>query len=111
MEIPETEKEAATARIECDVLFGDSVSAVQRRYRLDWANAKKLIDDLKPVATVKEGLKMACNEWAEDHTHLQNLCREVGYSEDDVEGNSYYVPGIIDLANLLRAKISPNDKV
>lgn len=98
-------------RIECDVLFGDSVSAVQRRYRLDWANAKKLMDDLKPLATTKKSLQVACNEWAEDHTHLQNLCREVGYSEDEVEGNSYGVPGIKELADMLRAKIPPNAKL
>ena len=108
MEKPETEKEAATARIECDALFGDSVSAVQRRYRLDWANAKKLLDDLSPVAIAKESFTMACNDWAEDHTHLQNLCRDVGYSKDEVEGNSYHVPGIAELADMLRAKIPQN---
>ena len=42
--------EAATARIECDVLFGDSVSAIQRQYRLNYSNARKLKDDLAPVA-------------------------------------------------------------
>lgn len=60
-------------------------------------------------------IKTLCECWAEDHTHLQNLCREVGYSEDEVEGNSYGVPGIMDLADMLRSKIppsdSPNDKV
>jgi hypothetical protein len=31
------------------VLFGDSVQALQRRYRLDYANAKKLQDDLASI--------------------------------------------------------------
>ena len=54
----------------------------------------------------------ACDEWAEDHTHLQNLCRAAGCTEHEVEGDRYYVPGIMQLADLLRAKLSsPNNSV
>ena len=54
----------------------------------------------------------ACEEWAEDHTHLQNLCRAAGCTEHEVEGDSYGVPGIIQLADLLRDKLSsPNTEV
>jgi hypothetical protein len=51
--------------------------------------------------------RMACVEWAEDHTHLQTLCRAAGCTEDEVEGSKYGVPGIMELADLLRDKLSP----
>lgn len=59
--------------------------------------------------TVKQSrhqVKLLCEEWAEDHTYLQCLCKEVGYSEDEVEGDSYGVPGIQQLAKMLRDKIT-----
>jgi len=43
-------------------------------------------------------------EWAETHTYLQNLCRKLGYSKKDVEGDSYFTPDIIDLADMIFAK-------
>ena len=54
---------------------------------------------------LKSMLRAMCQDWADDHTHLQKLCREVGYSDDEVDGNSYGVPDIIELADMLRAKI------
>jgi hypothetical protein len=45
--------------------------------------------------------RSACEEWAADHTHLQNLCRAVGRAEHEVEGDSYYVPSISELADML----------
>lgn len=45
-----------------------------------------------------------CQEWAEDHTYLQNLCRKAGFSEEEVEGDTYGVPGIMDLADMLFSK-------
>ena len=51
----------------------------------------------------------ACEDWAEDHTHLQKLCRAAGCAEHEVEGDRYGVPGIMQLADLLRDKLSlPN---
>jgi hypothetical protein len=32
-------------------------------------------------------IKLLCEDWAEDHTYLQNLCRRLGYSEVEVDGN------------------------
>jgi len=43
-------------------------------------------------------------DWAHDHTHLQKLCRELEFSEFEVEGDRFGVPGITDLADLLAAK-------
>lgn len=42
-----------------------------------------------------------CREWASDHTHLQSLCLKAGIGNDVVNGDSYGVPGIEDLANML----------
>lgn len=53
-------------------------------------------------------VKDLCRDWAEDHTHLQKLCREVGCTEFEVEGDSYGVPGVMDLADQLRRRIPSN---
>lgn len=45
-----------------------------------------------------------CQEWADDHTHLQNLCRAVGYDEHAVEGDSCGIRSISELADMLHAK-------
>lgn len=49
--------------------------------------------------------KIACQEWAEDHTYLQELCLKEGLTEDEVYGDSYGVPGIQDLVEMLVRKI------
>lgn len=47
-----------------------------------------------------------CNaDWAEDHTHLQNLCIQAGISSAAVNGDSYGVPGIIELAEMLAKEL------
>ena len=50
--------------------------------------------------------KTSCEEWADDHTHLQKLCREAGCTEYEVEGDSYGVPCISDLADFLAGKLA-----
>jgi hypothetical protein len=53
--------------------------------------------------------KRNCDDWAHDHTHLQNLCRKAGYDEHAVEGDSYGIRSITQLADMLMAKIAlPN---
>ncbi len=32
-------------------------------------------------------IKLLCDDWAEDHTYLQNLCRRLGYTDVEVDGN------------------------
>ena len=63
----------------------------------------------RELAKEREINRRACLDWAEDHSHLQRLCREVGCTEKEVEGDSYGVPGIRELADLLRRK-SQNKK-
>ena len=60
---------------------------------------QKELDDTKKI------LSNANDEWAEDHTKLQELCLKAGYSEKEVYGDRYYVPGIQCLAELLFNKI------
>ena len=53
--------------------------------------------------------KNDCDDWAHDHTHLQNLCRKAGYDEHAVEGDSYGIRSITQLGDMLMAKIAlPN---
>lgn len=60
----------------------------------------------KEVAYQKTALTNLHADWAEDHTHLQDLCRAAGATEFDVEGGSYGVPDIIELSDLLRNTLS-----
>lgn len=43
--------------------------------------------------------------WAEDHTHLQNICRKHGATEQEAEGDEYGIPDIQSLADWLDRKI------
>ena len=63
-------------------------------------------DEIEDMA---KRIRLQCDEWAEDHTHLQNLCREAGCSDLEIEGDNYGVPGIIDLANSLRDRLSSHN--
>lgn len=58
----------------------------------------------------REISRMSSVDWAEDHTHLQNLCRKAGATEREVEGDSYGVPGIMELADLLFEKLKEGAK-
>lgn len=65
-----------------------------------WASEQfdKLLSHIAALELQKIQL---CRDWAYDHTHLQKLCREAGVSEQEVEGNSYGIPDISDLADKL----------
>lgn len=62
---------------------------------------KDLEDQLTKVQSL---LTTSSVDWAETHTYLQSLCRKLGYTEKDIEGDSYFVPDIIDLADMIYAK-------
>ena len=69
-------------------------------------NKDELIVKMKQEIELQEALiKRHCDEWADDHTHLQNLCRKHGFSEARVEGDERGIPTISDLADLLDKKI------
>ena len=49
----------------------------------------------------KQKVEISCREWADDHTYLQDLCRKAGFTEQEVEGDSYGIPCISELARML----------
>jgi hypothetical protein len=66
------------------------------RYRESWIDRMvasearlKIIQLERERDEKQEIIRRSCVDWAEDHTRLQNLCREVGATEHEVEGDSY----------------------
>lgn len=50
--------------------------------------------------------RLEAEDWAEDHTHLQNLCREIGKTDADLLGDEEFSPaGIQELGNMLAAEV------
>lgn len=45
--------------------------------------------------------KLMALEWAEDHTHLQQLCLGLNVPAEKVNGDNFGVPGISDLGDML----------
>lgn len=56
-------------------------------------------------------IRAMCDDWAENHTHLQDLCREVGYGDFDVEGDGHGIRGIMELSDMLRVKAIPDEAI
>ena len=53
-----------------------------------------------------------CRDWAESHTHAQNVAKDLGVPSEMVDGDSYGVPGIEELVDMIAARVNPpNDKV
>lgn len=57
------------------------------------------------TAELQKKYEIANQDWAEDHTCLQNLCLKAGIAESKVLGDSYGVPCIQDLAEMLVEKL------
>jgi len=72
-------------------------------------NGKLIIDSLAAIEELDTLVKRCCDEWAEDHTHLQDLCRAAGCNDLEIDGDNYGVPGIIDLSNSLRDRLSSHN--
>lgn len=56
--------------------------------------------------TLKKIIENESRDWAEDHTALQNLCRKVGCTEQEVNGDSNGVPTVVELAEMLMEKLT-----
>lgn len=54
---------------------------------------------------VREMLRRECADWAEDYTYAQTVAKRVGVPAEKVEGDSYGVPGIQDLIDMIAARI------
>lgn len=58
-------------------------------------NAWDMVDPKEIIAAAwnaldksqEKRIKLLCEDWAEDHTYLQNLCRRLGYTDVEVDGN------------------------
>ena len=71
----------------------------------EMSEADKLLVDAKAaVAELQKLLWYECLDWADDHTHLEKLCRKHLPSEV-VDGDSYGAPGISDFADMLEKLI------
>lgn len=46
-------------------------------------------------------IKNLCDDWAEDDTHIENLCFKYGFTEDQVYGDSYFSLSLQDKVDLL----------
>jgi hypothetical protein len=92
--------ERPTPETDCESGFFDMETAVgaafARRLERERDEARAELKEKQEI------IHRSCVDWAEDHTYLQNLCREAGGTEQEIEGDSYGVPGIIDLANYLK---------
>ena len=62
----------------------------------------ELIAEIRRLNAV---VKTSCDDWASDHARLQQLAREAGCTELQVEGNSDGVPGILDLHESIAAAL------
>lgn len=112
----EANKDGASSGLAVGAGFGDGPTVEEALQYADglpadcWAD-RCIIELAAEVVRLRTINRHACEEWAEDHTHLQNLCRAAGCTEHEVEGDRYGVPGIMELADLLRDKLSsPNVK-
>lgn len=66
---------------------------------------KRLVDE---ILHLKREIHSLCLDWAEAHTYAQNVAKRY-LPESTVEGDSYGVPGIEELVDMLVALI-PEEK-
>lgn len=67
--------------------------------------AQLLSEARAEIDALQRSVDAHCMEWAEEHTHAQMAAKKVGIPEIAVEGNSYAVPGITELIDMIAAKI------
>jgi hypothetical protein len=58
------------------------------------------------VKKLRKMLRLDCIEWADDHTYAQKVAKRVGVPVDRVEGDSYGVPGIQDLIDMIAERVT-----
>jgi hypothetical protein len=56
------------------------------------------------IAHLKGQIESLCQDWVEHHTAAQKLALDMGIAPDRVEGDSYGVPGILDLLDMIRER-------
>ena len=65
----------------------------------------------KQVAEKQKIIEYMCLDWAHDHTYVENIAKKLGIPQDRIEGDSYGVPGIIELVDMIVEKIPPSTLV
>lgn len=60
----------------------------------------------RELATQKRINMTMCEEWASDHTHLQELCVKAGIPREQTEADENGGKGIDELADMLFAKLT-----
>jgi hypothetical protein len=88
-----------------------SAVAMMAPHQKERHNGKLLIESLAMIESLADRVRICCEEWADDHTRLQDLCREAGCTDFEIEGDNYGAPGVVDLAISLRDRVSHNAKV
>lgn len=87
-----------------------SAVAMMAPHQKERHNGKLLIESLAMIESLADRVRICCEEWADDHTRLQDLCREAGCTDFEIEGDSYGVPGVVDLAIALRDRVSSHNE-
>ncbi len=91
---------------ECGGEYGEHVAGCSFVSSTGSAEWSELRNELKGV---REMLRRECVDWAEDHTYAQTVAKRVGVPANKVEGDSYGVPGIQDLIDMIAERIPPNE--
>lgn len=86
-----------------------SAVAMMAPHQKERHNGKLLIESLEMMEELADRVRLCCEQWADDHTRLQDLCREAGCTDLEIEGDNYGVPGVVDLAIALRDRVSPHN--
>lgn len=60
---------------------------------------------LADLAATKRARETNNLDRSEDHTHLEELCLKAGVPTEKVDGDSYGVPGIMELGDLLLERV------
>lgn len=50
-------------------------------------------------------INLLCLDWADDLAQVQNIALKVGVSQEDIDGNKYFVPAIPEIVDMIAAKI------
>lgn len=73
-------------------------------HQMDRLGVKLLVEATDKIEEQQKMIKSLCEDWAESHTHAQNVAKRVGVPEAKVEGDSYGVPCIEELVDMIAQK-------
>lgn len=79
-------------------------------YSTQAAGILRIIDEIaaQSSAEKQKQIDLHCLDWAEAHTHAQNVALKLGVPKEKVEGDSNAVPGIVDLIDMIAEQAEAN---